>query len=70
MYYPLFTLLGCIAGAIASRYTSKYTADRIKLSAPDKVFILLSGFCSAIIFAKLPFVLLSQDLLHNAGSIL
>ena len=70
MYYPLFTLLGCIAGAIASRYTSKYTADRIEILAPDKVFILLSGFCSAIIFAKLPFVLLSQDLLHNAGSIL
>ena len=70
MYYPLFTLLGCIAGAVASKYTSKYTADRINLSAPDKVFILLSGFCSAIIFAKLPFVLLSQDLLHNAGSIL
>ena len=70
MYYPLFTLLGCIAGAVASKYTSKYTADRINLSAPDKVFILLSGFCLAIIFAKLPFVLLSQDLLHNAGSIL
>ncbi|MGI9496443.1 MAG: prolipoprotein diacylglyceryl transferase [Mariniblastus sp.] len=70
MYYPLFTLLGCIAGAIASIYTSKYTADRIQLSTADKVFIVLSGFCAAIFFAKLPFVLLSEDVLHNAGSIL
>ena len=70
MYYPLFTLLGCVAGAFATKYTSKYTAERIKLSTADKTFILLSGFCSAIIFAKLPFVLLSKDVLHNAGSLL
>jgi phosphatidylglycerol:prolipoprotein diacylglycerol transferase len=70
MYYPLFTLFACIAGAIASFCTSKYTADRIQLSRVDKTFIVLSGFCGAIIFAKLPFVLLTDDLLHNAGSIL
>ena len=70
MYYPLFTLLGCIAGIIASTFTSKYTADRIQLSVPDKIFIVLSGFCSAIIFAKLPFIVLSEDVLHNAGTIL
>jgi len=70
MYYPLFTLLACVAGAIASFCTSKYTADRIQLSRVDKTFIVLSGFCGAIIFAKLPFVLLTDDLLHNAGSIL
>jgi len=63
-------LFACIAGAIASFCTSKYTADRIQLSRVDKTFIVLSGFCGAIIFAKLPFVLLTDDLLHNAGSIL
>lgn len=70
MYYPLFTLLGCISATIVSVYTSKYTANRIQLSITDKIFIVLSGFCTAIIFAKLPFVLLTEDVLHNAGSIL
>ena len=70
MFYPLFTILGCIAGLIVSGFTSKYTAERIRLSKPDKVFIVLCGFCFAITFAKLPFILLSEDVLHNAGSIL
>lgn len=70
MYYPLFTLLGCISATIVSVYTSKYTANRIQLSITDKIFIVLSGFCTAVIFAKLPFVLLTEDVLHNAGSIL
>ena len=70
MFYPLFTILGCIAGLIVSAFTSKYTAERIRLSKPDKVFIVLCGFCFAITFAKLPFILLSEDVLHNAGSIL
>ena len=70
MSYAVFTMLGIVAAWFVSNVTRRLTADRIRLDASQFWFIALTGFVFAIAFAKLPFLILGADLLHNAGTLL
>jgi phosphatidylglycerol:prolipoprotein diacylglycerol transferase len=69
MSYFIFMTLAVISAIVVSRFTSKITAQRIPISASQRAFIGLAGFVGAVTSAKLPFVLLTEDVLHNAGTI-
>ena len=65
MSYMVFMVLAIVGAGIAARFTPPSP-----LAPAQRLFIGLVGFCAALLAAKLPFVLLGDDLLHNAGSIL
>ena len=70
MSYAIFMTMAVVAAVLVASQTNRMTADRIRLHPSQRWFIGLVGFVFAILFAKLPFVVLGQDWLHNAGTFL
>ncbi len=66
MSYVLFMVLAMVSAAIVARCWPHSLA----LLPAQRWFIGLAGFSAAILFAKLPFLVLRDDVLQHAGTLL
>jgi len=66
MSYSIFMVLAFVAAWISS----KFLPTPFPLLKRDRWFVGLVGFSCAVIAAKAPFVVLDDDILHNAGTLL
>jgi len=66
MMYALFMLLAFVSAWCVSRSLPRHTA----LPRAHKLFICLIAFGTAVVFAKLPFLIFTDSQLHNSGSLL
>lgn len=66
MSYLIFMVLAFVAAGISSRLLP----SPFPLPKRERLFVGLVGFSGAAIAAKLPFLILDEDLLHSAGTLL
>ena len=66
MSYLIFMVLAFVAAGLSA----KLLPSPLPLPKKERFFVGLVGFSGAAIAAKLPFLILGEDLLHSAGSFL